>query len=44
MVFLDEELSGGPGLVQCRENERSVLVMLFVEPMKNLSGVMLLDI
>lgn len=34
VVFLDEELSGGSGLVQCQEIDSSVLVMLFVEPVK----------
>ena len=34
MVFLNVELSRGSGLVQCQEIDSSVLVMLFVEPMK----------
>lgn len=34
VVFLDEELSRGSGLVQFQEIDSSVLIMLFVELMK----------
>lgn len=34
VVFLDEELSRGSGLVQFQETDSSVLIMLFVELMK----------
>ena len=34
VVFLDEELSGRTGLVQCQGIDSSVLVILFVELMK----------